>query len=88
MRGFSTEVRQCSKHSSLKSSLSSFFPVFVTVEGILAVCEEVRAIRVSRIECEANREKMKKMKKIAGSILEGPLPSSLSCNFNVIASML
>ena len=57
MRGFSTEVRQCSKHS-LKSSLSSFFPVFVTVEGILAVCEEVRAIRVSRIECEANREKI------------------------------
>ncbi|CAH3042344.1 unnamed protein product, partial [Porites evermanni] len=39
LRGFSTEVRQCSKHS-LKSSLSSFFPVFVTVEGILAVCEE------------------------------------------------
>ena len=57
MKGFSTEVRQCSKHS-LKSSLSSFFPVFVTVEGILAVCEEVRAIRVSRIECEANREKI------------------------------
>ena len=57
MRGFSTEVRQCSKHS-LKSSLSSFFPVFVTVEGILAVCEEVRAIRVSRIECTPERERI------------------------------
>lgn len=57
MRGFSTEVRQCSKYS-LKSSLSSFFPVFVTVEGILAVCEEVRAIRVSRIECAAERDKI------------------------------
>ena len=58
MRDFSTEVRQCSKHSSLKSSLSSFFPVFVTVEGILAVCEEVRAIRVSRIECTPERERI------------------------------
>ena len=32
--------------------------MFVTVEGILAVCEEVRAIRVSRIECTPERERI------------------------------